>query len=199
MLSETEVADIIARLKRVAAEGVSHNEIPALAGALKEAEVAQLIRLTTLGGESACSRSHRNVADESRDKVLLVEDVALQIGRSPKEVRRLAREGKLKGFRNGPRSRWQFRQSSVGLYLGALESSEVEKTLSKSYSSRDDRRRTPRRPKPTQKNARRAGGARRRPLEHNSEVRKGRDQDPGTVVPFDYSALKGTNKDTTGE
>lgn len=45
MLSKAEVADLIARLSRVAVEGVSHGEAPSLVGALREADVALALRL----------------------------------------------------------------------------------------------------------------------------------------------------------
>ena len=133
MLTETEVADVIARLRRVAAEGVSRDDAPTLAGALKETEVAILaclIRSTEPQG---------NETDFATRTVLTVREIAdeLQVPRAA--IYELCRTGELRSFRVGKHVR--IRRTVLEDYL-----KRVDRPLYIVYTGSREGKRAARRP-----------------------------------------------------
>lgn len=147
VLSESEVQDLVAALKRLAVEGAARAEIPALAGVLKEVDVALMAEL--LGPPE------HDADDDALRVVMTVQEVAdeLQVPRGA--VYELCRTRTLGSFRVGKHVR--IRRRALDEYL-----ERVDDEVYRMYTYTSGRRRTPRRPKKPRANAttaRRADGS----------------------------------------
>ena len=140
MLTETEVADFIARLRRVAAEGVSRDDAPALAGTLKEAEVrilACLIRPTEPQG---------NETDFATRTVLTAREIAQELQVPRAAIYELCRTGELRSFRVGKHVR--IRRTALEDYL-----TRVDRPLYSVYTGSREGKRAARRPRKSRTDA----------------------------------------------
>lgn len=111
MLSEAEVQDLVAALKRLAVEGAARAEIPALAGVLKEVDVALMAQL--LGPPEL------DADDDASRVVMTVQEVAdeLQVPRGA--VYELCRTRTLGSFRVGKHVR--IRRRALDEYLERVD------------------------------------------------------------------------------
>jgi len=140
MLSEVEVADLVARLKRVAVDGVSRDEAPGLAGALKEAEVAILACLIRP------TKQQGNEDDFATRTVLTVREIANELQVPRAAIYELCRTRELRSFRVGKHVR--IRRTALEDYL-----KRVDRSLYSVYNGSREGKRAARRPRKSRTDA----------------------------------------------